>query len=717
MTQIVWLLILFSFVTNGHEISQQRFDSIPVESYNIKRENCVTKSVTSSRLSEVRNLFDKYNIDAYIITADDVHMHPGLSNIAKCDKRIQAVSGFSANFGIAVVTRTSAALWTDGRHFRQAEKETDCGWEIYRKGGPEAVTVTDWIIQKLQTIEGEKHVGSAPSYMNAVWWRNFDTVLSPSNIRLLPIDNDLVDQIWTDSRSVRPSKDLNSLDIKYAGRTWQQKVEDVRKEMTKKNVDVLVVTGVDEIAWLFNVRGKDFANKPYFYSFASIDKNSVSLYIIDSKSKLNKVPTDPESKQKLKDHLKTGADGKCTGECVQVMEYDHNQFALNIASLAKKSTGRIWLSYDCNYKLYSVIPKGKVYQAIPPTLYLKGRKNFIERNGMRNSNLLDSVVIVEFFARLEKEILEGIPWTVHQAAEEAIKVRSRSLSLYRDQSFNTLSGSGHRGADFRYHPSAETDHDITTTEIFNQDSGGQYLDGTSDLTRTFHYGNATEHEKEMYTRVLMAHINLSNLKFPIGQTGRAIDAVSREPLWEVGVDYMHETGHGISHNGAVVEGPASISCIEETHMSDVKLDASLFGGDDNQLERLPDSADYPIDEHMCFTTEPGYYEEGYFGIRIENVMIVRKCKQKYNISSHHFLEFETVTFIPYEPKLINYDIMSQSEVDWMNSYHKEVWDKVSPLLKKKNNNIALEWLYKRVQPVSLHHNIHSFYEEDPKIEL
>ncbi|CAG2211507.1 pepP [Mytilus edulis] len=685
--------------TKGHDLGVDCVVAIPEQSFILDRLSCPNNTATQDRLQQVRALFDFHNINAYIITIEDVHMQ---FTTSLHDRRLQAVSGFSGVIGLGVVTRSTAALWTDGRTFIQATEEVDCGWEIYRKGGPNTTSVTDWIKEH---AGDNATVGSNPNYMYSVWWKNFDFVLSKNNLTLKAIEPDLVDKIWTSDRPPQPSTDINVLDIKYAGRKWEDKLRDVRKDMTQLGVDVLVTTGLDEIAWLYNIRARDIEYEPYPYAFSIVQHQTTSIYIMDSKSKLSRPSSDPESLVTLKEHLKTNNNGQCSRSCVQVKEYNHSSFVEDIVKLAgRKDIKKIMVSFSCNYKIYSSIPEEKLYQGIPPTLAHKARKNDVERMGMRHAVLEDSVKMVSLFARMEKEISEGIPWTVYKATIEAIHAR-RELNLYRDESFLALAGSGISTVPLLAYPVENASRHLATSESFLMDSGGQYLDGTSDLTRTFHYGIPSDHEKEIYTRVLMAHLNLAMHKFPVGRTGKEIDSAIRQPLWEIGVDYPHETGHGIAHYGVVVEGPARISSSRASYTSDIPLETNFFGYDKTQLLHIPDPADYPVEEDMCFSNEPGYYEVGKFGMRIENVVIVKKMNRNNNFSKCHFLEFDTITFVPYEPHLIKSSVLSDQQIKWINNYHKEVWVKVSPYLKEENDTVALEWLHKRVQPLFTTHEI------------
>lgn len=639
-----------------------------------------TRVNTTERLAKLRTEMNSAGIHAYIIPSEDAHQSEYPSEY---DLRREFISGLSGSYGLAVVTLDRAAVWTDGRYFLQAENELDCNWILMKMGEPGVPSSTDWMISVLASTENAK-VGAYPFLINSGSWMSYDTALSKENITMTSTDEDLVGKIWTTGRPEEPNSPINALPMKFAGRSWQDKIGDMHKAMEEKEVDAMIVTGLDETAWLLNLRGEDIAYNPFFLSYIIVEKqgNATTLYIKNSTTKLTQAPTDSETKHKLHDHLNTGADGNCggsTGLCVTVLEYDPDAVKTKVQSVATSSSTQIvMVSFSCNHALFSVIPEAKRLRENTPVALAKAKKNEVERNGMRNSHKRDAVALITFIAELEKKVKSNVYMTEVSAALDLKKERRKGL-YNKGLSFNSISAVGSNGAIIHYSPSNLTDRKITTSEMYLLDSGGQYLDGTTDVTRTFHFGTPTKYEKECYTRVLMGQVDLARFKFAktkFGPYGREIDAIARRPLWEVGLQYRHGTGHGIGMFLSVHEGPGRIS-----------------------LSHAPFDSDSPLDDGQFFSDEPGYYEDGQFGIRLENIFMVKEVDTLYKFPNTTFLGFETFTLVPYEPNLINYDLLSQSQVDWINDYHKRIMDTIGEEL-RVNKPEAYNWLEARTRPIT-----------------
>jgi Xaa-Pro aminopeptidase len=306
-----------------------------------------------------------------------------------------------------------------------------------------------------------------------------------------------------------------------------------------------------------------------------------------------------------------------------------------------------------------------------PVILAKALKNETEREGFRQCHIRDGAALCKFFAWLQHELTVKNNKNLNEVsvADKLEGFRSQQ-DLFMGLSFATISGSGPNGAIIHYHPKSETASLLSTDLIYLCDSGGQYKDGTTDVTRTLHFGTPTEHQRRTYTRVLQGHLALGSARFPEGTFGHQLDVLARIPLWSEGLNYRHGTGHGVGHFLNVHEGPHGIG----TRSTTVALQPS-----------------------MTVTNEPGYYEDGEFGIRIENVMIVKEAKTLFNFGGSKYLEFETVTMAPYQNKMIDVSILSASEISWVNRYHQEVFDKVSPLL--QDDSLAREWLYNETRPL------------------
>ncbi|KAL5011137.1 hypothetical protein ScPMuIL_013442 [Solemya velum] len=633
---------------------------------------------TTSRLAALREEMRKNDIDAYIIPSEDAHYSEYPSQY---DARRGYISGFSGSAGKAVVLQDKAALWTDGRYFLQADQQLDChNWILMRSGETNVPSITEWLLDELDGATN-RSVGVYPFVFSSSGWTSYSEEFDGSPVSLKKVTHELIDNIWTEGRPHRPNTPINTLDAtKFAGRTWELKVTDVRHDMADKRVDALVVTKLDEIAWLFNLRANDIDYNPFFISYAIVEKNRTRLYLFDHLTKLqqNASAMDSQSTQTLQEHLNTKSDGGCmgrTGHCVEVLEYDPDVVVQAVRDLVKSDySGKIWISPSCNYAIFSEIPKNKVHQANTPPALQKIRKNEKEREGMRESHIRDAVALISFLAKLEKEVKAGVRWTEVTAAQELKKFREAQM-YNRGLSFASISGSGANGAIIHYQPTNATDTPITTSDMYLLDSGGQYLDGTTDVTRTFHFGTPTDYEKECYTRVLMGQIDLALAQWPHGLYGRELDAFARAPLWDVGLIYRHGTGHGIGAFLSVHEGPPRISSYHPLNPNDV-----------------------PLDKHMFFSDEPGFYEDGKFGIRLENIVMVTEKDTKYKFGDAKFLGFEQITLVPYEPHLIDTGLLTDKHIAFLKQYNKDIMDKVGPKL--QSNTEAYDWLKQRVDIVS-----------------
>lgn len=630
---------------------------------------------TSARLADLRNHFVSNGIQGYFVPSEDAHQSEYPSNY---DLRREFISGFSGSAGRAVILQSKAALWTDGRYFLQAEAELDCNWILMKQGETGVPTITEWVETNLQ---GGNSFGANTYLIKNIEWKEMSEDLAKKSITMKSITPDLIDTIWTTGRPAQPNTPINALPIKYAGKTWQNKINDMHAALAEKDADVMVVTGLDETAWLFNQRASDIDFNPFFLSYAIVNRaaNSTILYIKSAANKLVQNPTDPATTVTLQDHLNTGSSGSCNGVlgmCVTVKEYSEQTLQQDISAAVAATTGDVLVGFGCSQAVYSgITPESRVLQENTPAALQKAQKNPVEQQDMRNSHIRDAVTLIKFVAKLEKEVKEGKRWTEVSAAAD-LKADRHATQDNRGLSFPSISASGSNGAIIHYFPTNATDKAITTSEMYLLDSGGQYLDGTTDVTRTFHFGNPTAYEKECYTRVLKGHVDLADLIFTRGHLGREIDTIARRPLWEVGLQYRHGTGHGIGMYLSVHEGPGRISL---SHASFIQ--------------------DEPLDEFQFFSDEPGYYEDGQFGIRLENIVMVKKATTKYQFPGTTFLTFDTVTLVPYEPNLIDKTLLSQQEVDWINTYQKKVQDTIGPLV--ASDALAAKWLSSRTQTITL----------------
>lgn len=635
-----------------------------------------TRVPTADRVNQLRTYFSPLGIQAYLVPNADAHQSEYPSQY---DKRRGFISGFQGSAGFAVITIDKQALWTDGRYFLEAEDTLDCNWILMREREPGVPTMIEWLKQELSR---GNFIGASPLLVGSSSWKYYNEELSKSGIYMDPVSEELIDRFWRSElgRPEQPNSAINVLPLEFSGRRWQDKVSDMRTAMDEQGVDMMVVTGLDETAWLFNLRASDISYNPFFISYAIVEKERLTLYLLDHITKITANPTDEASTITVAEHLNTNNDGTCasrSGDCVEVKAYKPSTVIDDARSRSNSdSVRKVWLGYNCNYAIYSAINESKIHQENTPVATTKMRKNPTEVEGMKNAHIRDAAALITFLAKLDKGVKAGEKWTELSAAQE-LEEHRREQQYNRGLSFDSISGSGLNGAIIHYSVTNLTSIDITTNDMYLLDSGGQYLDGTTDVTRTFHFGTPSGYEKECYTRVLMGHINLFQAKWPKGLYGREIDAFARGPLWDVGLVYRHGTGHGIGMYLSVHEGPGRIALSHGSFQSDNILDENQF-----------------------FSDEPGYYEDGKFGIRLENIVMVKNATTSYTFPGTQFLTFEHITLVPYEPHLIDFDLLSDRQIEYLNDYNKKVRDHVGPELKKQGKSEAYDWMMKKTEPVS-----------------
>ncbi|XP_063474035.1 xaa-Pro aminopeptidase 1 isoform X10 [Symphalangus syndactylus] len=580
--------------------------------------------VTSELLRQLRQAMRNSEyvtepIQAYIIPSGDAHQS---EYIAPCDCRRAFVSGFDGSAGTAIITEEHAAMWTDGRYFLQAAKQMDSNWTLMKMGLKDTPTQEDWLVSVLP--EGSR-VGVDPLIIPTDYWKKMAKVLRSAGHHLIPVKENLVDKIWTD-RPERPCKPLLTLGVDYTGISWKDKVADLRLKMAERNVMWFVVTALDEIAWLFNLRGSDVEHNPVFFSYAIIGLETIMLFIdgdrIDAPS--------------VKEHLLLDL-GLEAEYRIQVHPYKSILSELKALCADLSPREKVWVSDKASYAVSETIPKDhRCCMPYTPICIAKAVKNSAESEGMRRAHIKDAVALCELFNWLEKEVPKG-GVTEISAADKAEEFR-RQQADFVDLSFPTISSTGPNGAIIHYAPVPETNRTLSLDEVYLIDSGAQYKDGTTDVTRTMHFGTPTAYEKECFTYVLKGHIAVSAAVFPTGTKGHLLDSFARSALWDSGLDYLHGTGHGVGSFLNVHEGPCGIS--------------------------YKTFSDEPLEAGMIVTDEPGYYEDGAFGIRIENVVLVVPVKTKYNFNNRGSLTFEPLTLVPIQTKMIDVDSLTDKEELW-----------------------------------------------------
>ncbi|XP_058841264.1 xaa-Pro aminopeptidase 1-like isoform X1 [Acipenser ruthenus] len=594
-------------------------------------------------------------IQAYIVPSGDAHQS---EYIAPCDCRREFISGFTGSAGTAIITEKHAAIWTDGRYFLQAAQQMDKNWTLMKMGLKETPTQEDWLLSVLP--EGSK-VGVDPWIIPADQWKHMSKALTSAGHSLVPVQENLIDPFWTD-RSARPSSPLIVLGLNYTGMTWQDKITSLRTKMADRKITWFIITALDEIAWLFNLRGADIEYNPVFFAYAIIGRSSIRLFINGDRM------ADPA----VKEHLQLNSSSKPEFE-VQVLPYESILTELQSVCGGLGPKEKVWISDKASFALTEAIPK--IHRSLTPSTPIclaKAVKNATEIEGMRRAHIKDAVALCELFAWLDKEVPKGTVTEI-SSADKAEEFR-RQQKDFVDLSFPTISAVGPNGAIIHYRPLPETNRTLSLNELYLIDSGAQFKDGTTDVTRTVHFGTPTAYEKECFTYVLKGHIAVSAAVFPNGTKGHLLDSFARSALWESGLDYLHGTGHGVGCFLNVHEGPCGIS--------------------------YKTFADEPLEAGMIVSDEPGFYEDRSFGIRIENVVLVVPAKPKYNYRNRGSLTFEPLTLVPIQVKMMNTDMLTQKERDWVDEYHKQCREVVGAELERQGRHAALQWLIRETQPIA-----------------
>ncbi|EME30134.1 X-Pro dipeptidase [Galdieria sulphuraria] len=609
------------------------------------------------KVVRLRKYLKDLQLDAFIIPSEDAHQS---EYVANCDQRRQFISDFTGSAGFAVVTQQEALLWTDGRYFLQAEKELDPKvWKLMRM--LEDKSMEDWLVdcfiaESPQTV---RSIGMDGRFISVASFKRLERILqdkcpSCASLVLLPIgEENLVDKVWGKHKPPIPKSLVFLHSEEYAGESVKSKLARVRESMAKNHCNLLIVSALDEVAWLFNLRGSDVEYNPVFLSYAIITETQ-SLLFMDS-SRLEK-----EAQQSLKE------------QNIQTIPYE-NIFQV-LQEKAKDCI--VWLDKNKgNMALYQVCqnaPCKKIVENPCPISWFKAVKNEKEVQGAKEAHVRDAVALITYFAWLEHQVVvEQQKPTECEAADILDSLRSKQ-SLFVSLSFPTISSVGSNAAIIHYRPNPKDCKRVDNEHIYLCDSGGQYRDGTTDVTRTLHFGVPSQREKECYTRVLKSHIQMDTAIFPKGTSGLALDCLTRAPLWKVGLDYRHGTGHGVGSFLNVHEGPQSISF-------------------------RPSASEVALEPNMLVTDEPGYYEDGVFGIRIENVLLVKSVKTPNQFGGKPYFGFEHITFVPMENRLIDLNLLTDEELAWINRYHEECWNKVSPHLKDEK---AFKWLQEKTCPLS-----------------
>lgn len=585
------------------------------------------------RLSGLRKFMEEKNIDAYMIPSSDNHQSEYVGDYFKSR---EFISGFNGSAGTVIVTKDEAGLWTDGRYFIQAESQLEGSTIKLFKMGQEGCPTTDEYLYK--NIPEGGTLGFDGRVISAREGATLAEKLSKKGIKI-EYQYDLIDSIWPDRPALSDSKAF-LLDVKYCGESFSSKLARLREKMSEKGTSTHVITTLDDIAWLFNIRGGDVKYNPVVLSYAVITLKEVYLFV--DESKLNEEILNELAK-----------------ENVQIKPYnDVYEFVKNIDKTEKVLLDGTKLSYT----IYNNIPcEVEKVDEFNPVMFFKAQKNEVELENIRNSHVKDGVAFTKFMYWLKKNV--GKMEITEISATQKLEDLRREQEGFFEPSFNTIAAYKEHAAMMHYSATPESNYKLEAEGLFLVDSGGQYYDGTTDITRTTVLGYISDELKLHFTSVARGMINLSKAKFLHGCRGYNLDILSRSCMWNMGIDYQCGTGHGIGFVLNVHEAPNGF-----------------------RWRVVPERFDSAVlEEGMVTTNEPGIYIEGSHGIRTENEIVVRKAEKNFY---GQFMEFEVVTLAPIDLDGIAPELMNKDEKDYLNWYHKLVYDKISPFLTDEER----EWL-------------------------
>lgn len=584
------------------------------------------------KLNALRILMKEKKIDAYLVPTDDFHGSEYVGDYFKCRKYI---TGFTGSAGTAIITQDMAGLWTDGRYFIQAADQLrDTTIELFKSGEPGVPTVHQFLNDKLE--EG-MCLGFDGRTVSAREAEELQELLQEKHITF-SVNDDLIGEIWED-RPALSCEPVMELDIRWTGKSRADKIAEIREQMKAKEADTFILTSLDDIAWLLNIRGNDIHCCPVVLSYLVMMENELRLYA-------NAAAFSEEIRSNLE------ADG------VKIYPYDDvYSYVQSISSDKKVLLSRA----NVNSRLVSNIPSEVTILDEPNlTLLPKAVKNETEMENERIAHIKDGVAVTKFIHWLKKNVTRTTI-TELSTAEKLYQFRSEQ-EHFLGESFDPIIAYGTHAAIVHYSATEATDIPLEGRGMVLADTGGHYLEGTTDITRTIVLGPVTAKEKKFFTAVLRGNLNLAAAKFKYGCTGLNLDYLARGPLWELGEDYNHGTGHGVGYLLNVHEGPNSF-----------------------RWKNLPGNPAPVLEEGMITSDEPGYYLENEFGIRHENLVL---CKKAEKTSFGQFMCFEPLTMVPFDLEGINPEEMTERERKLLNDYHQKVYTTISPYLDEEEK----EWL-------------------------
>lgn len=593
----------------------------------------------NDRLEKLRSLMAEKGVDAYLVPTSDFHESEYVGEYFKCRKYL---TGFTGSAGTAVVTAQEAGLWTDGRYFVQAAKQLEGSGFTLQKMGQEGVPSVNEYLKEVLPENGV--LGFDGRVVNSMLGQELEELLEMKQVSF-SYEEDLVGMIWEDRPSL-PAKPVWILEERYTGKSAKEKLSQLRKDMEKNSATVHVLTTLDDIVWLLNIRGSDVPHNPVVLSYVVLTEKDCDLFI--NQETLN---------EQVMAYL--------AELHVTVRPYE------DIYEFVKNFRGeRVLLEKSrINYAiLKNLDPSNKIIDRMNPTVMAKAVKNPVEIENERQAHIKDGVAVTKFMYWMKKNVGK-IPMTEISVSEKLESLRKEQEG-YLEDSFDTISAYGDHAAMCHYSATPESDKVIQTRGLYLVDSGGQYYEGTTDITRTMALGAVTDEEREHFTLVAMSMLRLGHAKFLYGCRGLSLDYIARQPLWERGLNYDHGTGHGVGYLLNVHERPNGI----RYKMVPERMDSAV------------------IEEGMICSNEPGLYIEGSHGIRTENLIVCRKAEKN---SYGQFMEFEFLTFAPIDLDALDVTMMEERDIQYLNEYHRQVYEKIAPHLTDEER----EWLKEAVREV------------------
>ncbi|ALC46164.1 CG6225, partial [Drosophila busckii] len=643
------LVALTAATPNGYprEICQYRKGK-PIQPTSVYRNHLI--AIREQML--IRATLEGPEIYGYILPSTDEHLN---EEVATRDQRLRYLSGYTGNRAFAAITQQGAALWVEHRFAQQADGELDCDWQIYLSNGN--VSIADWLATQLHF---NKRIGADPHLVPHHLWLRWERELAAKPLKLVPINSNLVDMIWEGERPAPPRENVIQVQTRdFAGEKWEDKVIELRRQLNKLNCEAMIVTSLTEIAYLLNIRGTDIPYTPVVKSYAIVSLTDIFFYVDHTKINLS-----------IDLHLRTD----CYNEnCVKIKEY--NQVWSDIRTYVQ-IWKRVLVPAPCvqeqgaSEAIYSYVPQKNVFEHISPIIFMRAQKNFAEQEGMRMAHIRDGAALCEAMSNLESRFYTE-QWTEEKIKYE-IELWRLSHANAKGLSLRTVVAYGEHSALPYYISSNVTNIEVSDQSLLVIESGGQYLEGTTDVSRTFIFGEPTRDMKRAYTAVLAGILHISDLRFPASVKPAGVDSVVRAKVWHELSDYPQATGHGIGAYGSVEEPPISVA----------------YGQNNNFLFK----------QGYFFSSESGFYKRNDFGVRIKNVLEVLDT-DKTTTSGEHFLAFQSVTLVPYEPKLIDGSMLSSDEKRMLNKYNAKIRKQVGDELKKLGSMKAFYWMMNKTRHI------------------